>query len=456
MSKNLKVLLPLFGDIVALYLSLYLVLWFRYGTQLGSGVWDQHFLPFTIVYLIWLGVFYVLNLYSLAAIWNVAEFFRKFTTAMLVNTAVAIFFFYLIPYFGITPKTNLFLDLVVFTLLFSGWRFIYSKIIRAVGTTNNLVLIGAHAASIELARKILDHPELGYSIVAVFNLNGESLPKWLKDSGILVGENLSQLEKLVRSGEINSVVVSNEIYADIFGDLYRLIPTGADFQNLSSFWEEFDRSIPVSETDEVWFLENLRGVRKRLYEIRKRGIDIFFSIVFGLVFLALFPLIVLGIKLSGPGPVFYFQKRVGKDGKTFEMVKFRTMVPDAEKNGAQWAEKDDPRITKFGRFLRNMRLDELPQLINVLKGEMSFIGPRPERPEFVDRLSEEIPHYDLRHLIRPGVTGWAQINYPYGSSEDDAAKKLRYDLYYLKNRSFLLDGEIVLRTIGVVLSRKGR
>ena len=138
------------------------------------------------------------------------------------------------------------------------------------------------------------------------------------------------------------------------------------------------------------------------------------------------------------------------------MVKFRTMVPDAEKNGAQWAEENDPRITKFGRILRITRLDELPQLINVLRGEMSFIGPRPERPEFVKTLSKKIPHYNLRHLIRPGITGWAQINYPYGSSEDDARKKLRYDLYYLKHRSLLLDTEIILKTVAVVLSRSGR
>jgi lipopolysaccharide/colanic/teichoic acid biosynthesis glycosyltransferase len=185
-------------------------------------------------------------------------------------------------------------------------------------------------------------------------------------------------------------------------------------------------------------------------------LDIGFGIIFGLIALILSPFIVLGIRLGGPGDIFYRQKRVGKDGKEFGMVKFRTMVPDAEKDGVQWAQKDDPRITKFGKFLRLTRLDELPQLINVLKGEMSFIGPRPERPEFVKTLSKEIPHYNLRHLIRPGITGWAQINYPYGSSEEDVAKKLRYDLYYLKGRSFLLDVEVVLKTISVVFSRKGR
>jgi len=263
---------------------------------------------------------------------------------------------------------------------------------------------------------------------------------------------------IVQEKGISTIVVCNEIYPDVFKDLYELIPTGIDFHNLSSFWEEFDQSIPVYATNEIWFLENLRGAAKRFYEARKRVFDVFGVLAFLPFALCLFPFIALAIKLDGPpGPVLYRQKRIGKDGKLFAVIKFRTMIPNAEKNGrAQWAKENDPRVTRVGRFLRAARLDELPQLVNILRGEMSFIGPRPERPEFVKILTKKIPHYRLRHLIRPGLTGWAQINYPYGSSVDDAAKKLRYDLYYLKRRSLLLDAEIVLKTITVVFSRKGR
>lgn len=374
---------------------------------------------------------------------------------MVANTFLAIFFFYFVPYFGITPKTILFLQLGFFAVLLPLWRIFYGRILREIGVTSNLIIIGVSSAPLELARTIVQSPELGYNLVAIFNMDRKSVPEWVSDSGILVGKNLSQLKKIIKEGEINAVVVSNDLYPKIFGSLYRIIPTGVDFYNLATFWEELNRSIPISEANEIWFLDNLRGVRKRLYEVRKRVMDVVFSIGFGAFSIFLLPFIALGIKLSGPGPILYRQERVGKDGRIFEIIKFRTMVPRAEKNGAQWAKKNDPRVTKFGKILRVTRLDELPQLWNVLRGDMSFIGPRPERPEFVETLSKRIPHYNLRHLIRPGLSGWAQVNYPYGASEEDAWRKLRYDLYYLKNRSLLLDVEIVLKTIRVVISRKG-
>jgi len=168
------------------------------------------------------------------------------------------------------------------------------------------------------------------------------------------------------------------------------------------------------------------------------------------------PLIGALIKLNSAGPIFYRQKRVGKNGKIFEIAKFRSMFKDAEKNGAQWANEKDERITGMGKILRKTRIDELPQLWNVLKGEMSFIGPRPERPEFVEELQKQIPHYVMRHLVKPGLSGWAQIKFPYGASVEDAMEKLQYDLYYIKNRSFVLDLAITARTIAAVLSREGR
>ena len=176
----------------------------------------------------------------------------------------------------------------------------------------------------------------------------------------------------------------------------------------------------------------------------------------GLTSLPLFPFIAAAVKLNSPGNVFYTQKRIGKGGQMFWLLKFRSMVQDAEKDGAKWAEKEDTRITKVGNFLRKSRLDELPQLWNVLKGEMSFIGPRPERPEFVRELEKQIPFYQTRHLIKPGLTGWAQINFPYGASVEDAMEKLQYDLYYIKHRSLVLDFGVVLKTIKIVLSRGGR
>jgi len=267
-------------------------------------------------------------------------------------------------------------------------------------------------------------------------------------------QNLKDLEKIIKEEKINTVVVRNDIYYQMGKELYQLLIFGIDIFNLPTFWEKIARSIPISATEETWFLENLRGKQKGGYEIIKRGIDIFLSIFFGLISLIFYPLIILAIKLDSPGPVFYQQKRVGKNNKIFKIIKFRTMIAEAEKNGPQWAKENDSRITKVGKLLRRFHLDELPQLLNILKGEMSFIGPRPERPEFVEELVKKIPHYHLRHLIKPSLTGWAQINYPYGSSVEDAEKKLYYDLYYLKNRSLILDLEIFLKTLANFFSPK--
>ncbi|MRR07231.1 MAG: exopolysaccharide biosynthesis polyprenyl glycosylphosphotransferase, partial [Deltaproteobacteria bacterium] len=190
--------------------------------------------------------------------------------------------------------------------------------------------------------------------------------------------------------------------------------------------------------------------------IMKRSADVALSLVGIILVLPLLPFVALGIKVTSPGPILFRQVRVGQGDRPFVLYKFRSMRADAEKaSGAVWAQKDDPRVTRFGKFLRTSRLDELPQLYNVLRGDMSLVGPRPERPEFVDKLKEVIPYYSERHFVKPGVTGWAQVKYPYGASVDDAIEKLRYDLYYIKNMSMLLDIIIVLETIKVVLFGRG-
>jgi exopolysaccharide biosynthesis polyprenyl glycosylphosphotransferase len=194
----------------------------------------------------------------------------------------------------------------------------------------------------------------------------------------------------------------------------------------------------------------------RLYLLTKRAMDLGIALLGGVVMIVLLPLVALATALESPGPLFYRQVRVGRGGRLFEVIKFRTMVPDAEAEGPRWATERDERITRVGRVLRRLRLDELPQVINVLRGDMSIIGPRPERPEFVATLEREIPFYRARHALRPGVTGWAQVNYGYGASTEDALVKLQYDLYYAKHRSILLDLVILVRTVGVVVRLRGR
>lgn len=227
---------------------------------------------------------------------------------------------------------------------------------------------------------------------------------------------------------------------------------GIQVMDAPSFYEIIQSKLMLESITPSWFIFSDGFNRTTIFSICKRGVDIVLACIGLLMTLPFFPLIALAIKLDSPGPVFFKQERMGSWEKRFKLVKFRTMRQDAEKGtGAVWAEKNDPRVTKLGRFFRGSRIDEIPQLINVLKGDMSFVGPRPERPEFVEKLKLVIPYYSKRHFIKPGLTGWAQVRYSYGSTVDDAVEKLRYDLYYIKNIGPFLDTLIFFETIKVVL-----
>jgi exopolysaccharide biosynthesis polyprenyl glycosylphosphotransferase len=205
-----------------------------------------------------------------------------------------------------------------------------------------------------------------------------------------------------------------------------------------------------------WFIFSEGFRRSRLTLTIKRALDLAFSLIGLVISLPVMALVAIAVKLDSPGPVIFRQQRVGLGGKGFEVLKFRSMRVDAEEaNGAQWASKNDPRATRVGAFLRKFRLDELPQFVNVIRGEMSFVGPRPERPVFVEQLRKEISYYDERHSVRPGLTGWAQVQYPYGATVQDAYRKLEYDLFYLKNMSIFFDCAIILETIRTVFTGRG-
>lgn len=227
--------------------------------------------------------------------------------------------------------------------------------------------------------------------------------------------------------------------------------------DIRSFYEHVVKRLPLSQITEEWLLLsegfslNTRGSLRRL----KRAVDVFCSLILLIPAAPIMLITAIIIRLESPGPVIYRQDRVGLYEKEFTLYKFRSMRSDAEKNGAVWAKANDARVTKFGRFIRKVRIDELPQIWNILKGDMSFIGPRPERMTFVQKLKQDIPYYSMRHTVKPGLTGWAQVCYPYGANEEDARFKLEYDLYYIKNMSLLLDIHIIFKTIGVVLFPKG-
>lgn len=444
MTKQLKKIILLAGDISVLYLSLYLTLLIRYHAATAEK-WQQHLFPFTVIYIFWLLIFHIANLYDLNLARNNLVFFNLLSKTLLIVGLLSATFFYLIPYFGINPKTNLFINLILFAVFFTLWRQLFNYFIKSRILLNNVLIIGEDKEAEQLAEKIKNNPQLGYTIIDIVK------PEIL--------QNISCFKELLKKNNINTIVIGNPSYhqdENLVQTLYQCLPLKINFIDLATFYEETTNKIPISLIKEIWFLENLMESKKDTYQGLKKLLDILLAFLLGIIALFLTPFIALLIKIDSEGPILFKQIRVGKNGKLFLALKFRSMFSNAEKSGPQWAKMGDPRITKAGRFLRKARLDELPQLLNILKGEMSFIGPRPERPEFVQELEKKIPYYQIRHLIKPGLTGWAQINFPYGASVEDALEKLQYELYYLKNRSFILDLDIALRTIKIIIQREGR
>jgi sugar transferase (PEP-CTERM system associated) len=232
--------------------------------------------------------------------------------------------------------------------------------------------------------------------------------------------------------------------------------SGIEVVDAPSFYEDLTGKLLIEDITPSWFIFSNGFKMTPAMRYYKRALDIFFSMLGLLMVMPFIPLLALAVKLDSRGPIFFRQVRVGEREKRFVLYKFRTMREDAETTtGAIWAQSNDPRITRVGRFLRTTRLDEIPQLYNVLRGDMSFIGPRPERPEFIEMLSKIIPYYTERHFVKPGISGWAQVRYPYGASVEDAIEKLRYDLYYIKNISLVLDIVIIIETVKVMLFGKG-
>lgn len=441
------------GDIIILYASLGLTLLLRYG-QWSSELWQDHLMPFSIIFAVWILVFYINGLYDLNKTRNDFKFYGRLAQNLIINALLAVLFFYLIlgRFSDLKPQTVLIILLVIFTILFFIWRKIFYQLSASASWSNNLALVGVSPESLILAEEIIAKPQLGYKIKLIVNPDHSLLPE--KFQIIPIIKDVTELKKQLELQKIHVVVnLNNPNYSpDIARALFGSLDLKIQYYNLTNFYEKIAGKIPLAALEKIWFLENITQKNNRAFILAKRLIDIVFAIIFGTLSLLIIPFIILAIKIESPGPIIYKQTRVGKLGKQFQVYKFRSMVTDAEKNGAVWAKQNDNRITKIGKLMRKTRLDEIPQFLNILIGNMSFVGPRPERPEFVEQLNREIPFYNERHIIKPGLTGWAQINYPYGASVADAKEKLQYDLFYIKNQSIVLDISIILKTTNTVFN----
>jgi sugar transferase (PEP-CTERM system associated) len=342
--------------------------------------------------------------------------------------------------------------------LVTGWRLAFEWVSRYVRPRERLLLVGTSASSVALAREIFERRhDLGIDIVGFVDSDPNMVGAPLINPGII--GTIEDIPAIVRARHVDRVIVS---LADARGKLpmeklLEMKLDGVTFDHLPSVYEQYTGKIAVENLRPSWLIFSDGFKKSRLLATVKRAMDIGIA-VFGLVVGSpLMLVIAAAVKLTSRGPALYSQQRVGYQGRVFTVRKFRSMKDDAEaETGPVWASKQgDPRVTPLGRFLRRSRLDELPQLWNVLIGDMSFVGPRPERPEFVANLTHEIPFYRQRHIVRPGLTGWAQVRYTYGATTEDALQKLQYDLFYIKNLSIAMDVFIIIQTIRTVILRKG-
>ena len=341
------------------------------------------------------------------------------------------------------------ISLLILTLALLGWRFGYTWLVQMPILVERVYVLGTGDRAQRLVQGLRQNPELGVEVAS-----------WTgKLEGAVTLESVAaHLMEVCHEKKVHRVIVAmpdrrGSIPMD---ELLELRTRGVKIEEATSWLERMSGKIEVENLYPSWLIFNAGFRRDATFVAMRRVISVMVSLVGLTLSLPLIPFIVLAIRLDSRGPIFYTQTRVGKAGKIFSVVKFRTMRQDAEaKNGPQWAGNNDPRITRIGRLLRSSRLDEIPQLWCVLKGDMAFVGPRPERPEFVEWLSKEIPYYRVRQMVRPGLTGWAQVKYKYGSTVEDAREKLQYDLYYMKNASLGLDLVIMFLTVKTVLLRRG-
>jgi sugar transferase (PEP-CTERM system associated) len=336
------------------------------------------------------------------------------------------------------------------------WHTILRLYLGARTPHTNLLVLGTGKLAREAVKEILAHPELGIKVLGFVDDNPQLVGVSIVNPKVIgVYEDLP---KLVANHKVDRIVVGLQ---DRRGklpikDLLDFKTRGVAVEDATTFYERVAGKIPIENLKPSWMVFNTGfGVTKRAL-LKKRILSLIVSSFLLTLSSPIILVLMVLIKLDSKGPIFYRQERVGQDGKTFMLVKFRSMYQDAEKGtGPVWCREGDNRITRVGRIMRRMRLDELPQFFNVLRGDMSLVGPRPERPHFVQKLVESIPFYPLRHIVKPGITGWAQINYGYANTLDRTIEKLQYDLFYIKNMSWVLDSLIILETVKMVLVKKG-
>lgn len=400
----------------------------------------------------------VFEMYNLQVASNQFQIIRS----VILTTSVTVLVYLLTPFYTPTLPGNriqiLFFFLSILTALLS-WRLFYVKFLASHRFVKKAILVCDKEQLKELVSGI-EKADSHYKFIAYINSDGNDD----FDVNLLNVRNLKieELQEFVKKNSISEIVIASQktegITVNLYNQLINLLENGFIIREYTQLYETMTQRIPVQyvSRDFYRYFPFNRSNQNHLYMLITRILELIFSFIglfFGLLFL---PFILIGNLFGNRGKLFYTQQRIGKNGKLFTIYKYRTMVKNAEANGAVFSTSNDVRVTPFGKFMRKARLDEFPQFINIIKGDMAIIGPRPERPVFVKEIAEIMPFYETRHVIKPGLTGWAQVNYSYGDSIEDSLVKLQYDLYYIKHRSFFLDINIIIKTFSTILYYRGQ
>jgi sugar transferase (PEP-CTERM system associated) len=402
-----------------------------------------------------LSTFYLFDLYDFVVMHDRRELVLRLIQALGLAWIALALAFYVFPGLMLGRSIALIALPLALTLMV-GWRVSIHWFLGHPGIGERILIVGSGNLAVEVAREVLNRPDAGYRIVGFVGTDSDLLGKSLINPRVI--GLTEQLGEIVKRENIDRIVVAmGERRGQLPTDgLLRLSLAGdVSIEEGASFYERVTGRVSLNMIRPSWLIFSGRGRQTKLTTVSRNTVHWLVALLGFTLSLPIMLVTAILIKLESKGPVFYKQERVGKNGRTFVLTKFRSMTVDAEKSGPVWASKGDDRTTRVGRIIRKVRIDEIPQFWNILLGQMSFVGPRPERPHFVAQLAEEIPYYEQRHLIAPGLTGWAQIKYPYGASIEDARQKLQYDLFYIKNYSLVLDAIIMFETIKIILFGRG-
>jgi len=439
------------GDIVCVLGAIALAAVVRLRPQ-DAWVYITHHIPsMTGTCVVFLLIFYIAGLYERQAYMHKRGFYLPLLISVIIGMVTIIVLFYAQFKLHI-GRTILLLSTAFIFFSASWWRHLFNIAVGYGFLTKKTLVLGEKKDTGDVIQLLSDTKDAGYKLYGVVSSVKTNPGGFIQ--GIPILGHTEQLREFAKVYDIETIIVAASLNREL--SLLRILRplryAGMHILDYASLYEELAQEIPLDHIDDEWLMHAAMNSSRIHIRKIKRLMDITVAIAGLLITLPISLVAALMVRLDSPGPVLFKQIRAGLDGRSYTLFKFRTMKEDAEKeSGAVWAEQYDTRVTRIGRFLRKSRIDEIPQLVNVLRGEMSLVGPRPERPEFIETLTEEIPFYKERLLVPPGITGWAQVNYPYAASLEASRRKLQYDLYYIKHMSFFLDTLILLRTFRTII-----